>query len=263
MQIRSSKGRTHNNSYAIRKRAVSADPKMTQIQILMCCSLCVMSQKRGKRMVLDVKNSSKSSKRLTWNRQSSESSFSPSEQKLYTTLEPSRWLGSVSGWSPNRPFPVMTNHQGRVQRVDHGHHCVYKFDHRWASSVLLERFNQIYSVNIFPISKNMNVTAKRAVHCVTRSPSASHKRTSNPAGVNSTFEILRNLIPTDPVDRKLSKVETLRLASSYIRHLRTLLLRSSHLQNQQDVLFSCFTCKANEHDVCTFCVNSEKMIKKT
>ena len=29
----------------------------------------------------------------------------------------------------------------------------------------------------------------------------------------------RELIPTEPVDRKLSKIETLRLATSYIEHL--------------------------------------------
>ena len=32
---------------------------------------------------------------------------------------------------------------------------------------------------------------------------------------------LRELIPTEPVDRKLSKIETLRLATSYIEHLAT------------------------------------------
>jgi hypothetical protein len=36
--------------------------------------------------------------------------------------------------------------------------------------------------------------------------------------------MLRTLIPTEPADRKLSKIETLRLASSYISHLGTQLL---------------------------------------
>ncbi|CAG7720855.1 unnamed protein product, partial [Allacma fusca] len=34
--------------------------------------------------------------------------------------------------------------------------------------------------------------------------------------VNTAFTTLRTLIPTEPADRKLSKIETLRLASSYI-----------------------------------------------
>ncbi|GLH15039.1 Basic helix-loop-helix transcription factor amos [Gryllus bimaculatus] len=42
--------------------------------------------------------------------------------------------------------------------------------------------------------------------------------------VNSAFMTLRMLIPTEPADRKLSKIETLRLASSYISHLGTQLL---------------------------------------
>ena len=37
--------------------------------------------------------------------------------------------------------------------------------------------------------------------------------------VNGAFAFLRGLIPTEPVDRKLSKIETLRLATSYIEHL--------------------------------------------
>ncbi|XP_060113125.1 transcription factor 15-like [Heteronotia binoei] len=47
--------------------------------------------------------------------------------------------------------------------------------------------------------------------------------------VNTAFNTLRTLIPTEPADRKLSKIETLRLASSYISHLANMLL----LQQQQ------------------------------
>ncbi|XP_074091335.1 basic helix-loop-helix transcription factor scleraxis-like [Macrotis lagotis] len=42
--------------------------------------------------------------------------------------------------------------------------------------------------------------------------------------VNSAFSALRTLIPTEPADRKLSKIETLRLAASYISHLANVLL---------------------------------------
>ena len=42
--------------------------------------------------------------------------------------------------------------------------------------------------------------------------------------VNSAFVHLRHMIPTEPADRKLSKIETLRLAASYISHLHTVLL---------------------------------------
>lgn len=41
-------------------------------------------------------------------------------------------------------------------------------------------------------------------------------RTEN---VNAGFDNLRKLIPTEPEDRKLSKIEVLRLATSYIQHL--------------------------------------------
>ncbi|CAB1334763.1 unnamed protein product [Coregonus sp. 'balchen'] len=42
--------------------------------------------------------------------------------------------------------------------------------------------------------------------------------------VNTAFTALRTLIPTEPADKKLSKIETLRLASSYISHLGNVLL---------------------------------------
>ncbi|XP_063536478.1 transcription factor 15-like isoform X1 [Cydia strobilella] len=42
-------------------------------------------------------------------------------------------------------------------------------------------------------------------------------RTQN--SVNMAFNTLRLLIPTEPPDRKLSKIEILRLAGSYITHL--------------------------------------------
>jgi len=42
--------------------------------------------------------------------------------------------------------------------------------------------------------------------------------------VNSAFTTLRSLIPTEPADRKLSKIETIRLATSYIAHLQTVLV---------------------------------------
>lgn len=48
--------------------------------------------------------------------------------------------------------------------------------------------------------------------------------------VNSAFTALRTLIPTEPRDRKLSKIETLRLATSYIAHLATQLL-AGNLKN--------------------------------
>ena len=37
--------------------------------------------------------------------------------------------------------------------------------------------------------------------------------------INNAFNKLRILLPTEPAERKLSKVEILRLATSYIRHL--------------------------------------------
>ncbi|XP_018562199.1 transcription factor 15-like [Anoplophora glabripennis] len=80
--------------------------------------------------------------------------------------------------------------------------------------------------------------------------------------VNTAFSTLRTLIPTEPKDRKLSKIETLRLASSYISHLGTQLmagpieqpcLRLSKLEDE--------STKTSRHQVCTFCIAHKKSPK--
>lgn len=80
--------------------------------------------------------------------------------------------------------------------------------------------------------------------------------------VNSAFIELRHLIPTEPADRKLSKIETLRLAVSYINHLHCVLSLPNVTQNH------CALIKMrneNNHDdnygqhLCTFCVNHSSL----
>ena len=82
--------------------------------------------------------------------------------------------------------------------------------------------------------------------------------------VNSAFDALRVLIPTEPSDRKLSKIETLRLASSYIAHLGSVLVSGTQCTN---------VAKAAEHSgavspsspsrVCTFCLSLLKAVSGT
>ncbi|CAF1176543.1 unnamed protein product [Rotaria sp. Silwood1] len=77
--------------------------------------------------------------------------------------------------------------------------------------------------------------------------------------VNSAFIELRHLIPTEPADRKLSKIETLRLAVSYINHLHCVLSLPNITQNH--CAFINMRNSENNHDdnneqhLCTFCVN--------
>ncbi|XP_053678033.1 transcription factor 15 [Anopheles nili] len=84
--------------------------------------------------------------------------------------------------------------------------------------------------------------------------------------VNSAFNNLRQLIPTEPRNRKLSKIETLRLAKSYISHLIAVLVtgngqrpcvdtighqRSEGLSEQPDE-------PPARPPICTFCVTFDK-----
>ena len=55
--------------------------------------------------------------------------------------------------------------------------------------------------------------------------------------VNSAFDQLRELVPTYPSSRKLSKIDTLKLACTYIQDLRTLLVQSHIMPHSEDVVY--------------------------
>uniref|UniRef100_A0A8B9IX26 Scleraxis bHLH transcription factor n=1 Tax=Amazona collaria TaxID=241587 RepID=A0A8B9IX26_9PSIT len=92
--------------------------------------------------------------------------------------------------------------------------------------------------------------------------------------VNTAFTALRTLIPTEPADRKLSKIETLRLASSYISHLGNVLLLGEACGDGQP----CLTSPAFYHhgagspagrtptpqpkQICTFCLSNQRKLSK-
>ena len=86
--------------------------------------------------------------------------------------------------------------------------------------------------------------------------------------VNDGFLTLRSLIPTDPPERKLSKIETLRLATSYIWHLNSVLLNSNKCQSapkpsehgNADLYY--VTCCQGTDQICTFCVSFLKALRK-
>ncbi|CAK1551120.1 unnamed protein product [Leptosia nina] len=81
-------------------------------------------------------------------------------------------------------------------------------------------------------------------------------RTQN---VNMAFNALRMLIPTEPPDRKLSKIEILRLAGSYITHLDNQLytgdMERPCLRNDN--------CEHKNASMCTFCWSTLKKERST
>lgn len=79
--------------------------------------------------------------------------------------------------------------------------------------------------------------------------------------VNTAFVTLRTLIPTEPADRKLSKIEVLRLATSYIAHLNTVLMVGADCLDQpcikhQAMLRGGMECLPKA--VCTFCLSNSR-----
>ena len=87
------------------------------------------------------------------------------------------------------------------------------------------------------VNNNNNVRQRTAANARERSRTHS---------VNEAFVTLRKRIPTEPLDRKLSKIETLRLASNYISHLRTRLqLHGSQCTNRKMGSKLCVFCKSD------------------
>ncbi|KAM3842091.1 basic helix-loop-helix transcription factor scleraxis [Vipera latastei] len=95
--------------------------------------------------------------------------------------------------------------------------------------------------------------------------------------VNTAFGALRTLIPTEPADRKLSKIETLRLASSYIAHLGNVLLAGEACGDGQPchagpALFHRAAAKGSPaapesegsqpKQICTFCLSNQRKLSK-
>jgi len=81
--------------------------------------------------------------------------------------------------------------------------------------------------------------------------------------VNSAFVELRTMIPTEPRDRKLSKIETLRLASSYIKHLHTVLMVGVDMIDQPCIrhpalLATVYGYETCPRSVCTFCLTATR-----
>uniref|UniRef100_A0A8C0J2H0 BHLH domain-containing protein n=1 Tax=Chelonoidis abingdonii TaxID=106734 RepID=A0A8C0J2H0_CHEAB len=70
----------------------------------------------------------------------------------------------------------------------------------------------------------------------TRRQAANARERDRTHSVNSAFSALRTLIPTEPADRKLSKIETLRLAASYIAHLANVLLLQQGEEAEQSLV---------------------------
>lgn len=85
--------------------------------------------------------------------------------------------------------------------------------------------------------------------------------------VNTAFTALRTLIPTEPADRKLSKIETLRLASSYISHLANVLLLGDNCRDgqpclgYQSILHGTAALSAPSlRPICTFCLSNQRKL---
>ncbi|CAL1528199.1 unnamed protein product, partial [Lymnaea stagnalis] len=92
--------------------------------------------------------------------------------------------------------------------------------------------------------------------------SANARERDRTHSVNTAFVTLRTLIPTEPADRKLSKIETLRLAASYIAHLSTVLMVGAECSEQpclkHQAMIRGHQPMEMPKPVCTFCLSAAR-----
>lgn len=115
------------------------------------------------------------------------------------------------------------------------------------------------------VSSGQNLAPGRC-HPVNRQGQAANSRERDRThSVNSAFLTLRTLIPTEPVDRKLSKIETLRLATSYISHLHTILMVGMDCVEQPCIKHQAMINRVSGREenvptpICTFCLSASKL----
>ena len=92
------------------------------------------------------------------------------------------------------------------------------------------------------------------LHPPHRRMEANARERDRTCNLNTAYKRLRDMIPTEPQNRKLSKIEILRLAKSYIEHLQN--VRCARQRGD----FSQNPCARINftRNVCTFCLTSCK-----
>ncbi|XP_042197776.1 transcription factor 15 [Callorhinchus milii] len=111
--------------------------------------------------------------------------------------------------------------------------------------------------------KRRKVTYSKTGVLVKHRQAANARERDRTHSVNTAFSALRTLIPTEPADRKLSKIETLRLASSYISHLGNILLVGEECMDGQPCLATVYSQSellegSQPRPICTFCLSNQR-----
>ncbi|XP_030055403.1 transcription factor 15 [Microcaecilia unicolor] len=112
-----------------------------------------------------------------------------------------------------------------------------------------------------PACKRPPARSRRQAGVSKQRQAANARERDRTHSVNTAFTALRTLIPTEPADRKLSKIETLRLASSYIAHLANILLLGEECEEQQPCL-QYRTGGAVPRPICTFCLSKQRKLHR-
>ncbi|CAH0691881.1 unnamed protein product [Spodoptera exigua] len=114
---------------------------------------------------------------------------------------------------------------------------------------------ETWEQHMFSVSSYKHPDSQPAAKQRCQANARERDRTQN--SVNIAFNTLRLLIPTEPPDRKLSKIEILRLAGSYITHLDNQLYTGDLEQpclQKNDV-------SDQDKSLCTFCWSAVKKDK--
>ena len=159
-------------------------------------------------------------------------------------------IGQVGDYSYSQNSGFYQPHGYNFSTYNESYALPYNIDND--SGVPLKKQKMISAGSSYSVAKTS------AQQQFTRKTSTVRERTRT-HNVNDGFLTLRNLIPTDPPDRKLSKIETLRLANSYIWHLSSVLMNAS-IPTACPTDLCYVTCCNGTERICTFCVSFLKSL---
>lgn len=154
---------------------------------------------------------------------SSPNSYSKLTQSTFKPVESSELI--CQNQSATDP---LANSTGGVELLAESDNSEVLFNSLWLPYLNEQQINSVnynypssskvtYEVNSFGHSYSFNKSGEPK-----KRMQANARERDRTFSVNSAFKCLRSLIPTDPPARKLSKIETLRLATSYITHLQNM-----------------------------------------
>ena len=167
---------------------------------------------------------------------------------------PSSVVSPVDGPIPQTPSPLelTPQHMSSLDPIQHHHPHRHPRHHRYHQSpspkgLIVDediRMQQLCNMHTQPnvnhhhhhLPQQPRGPKRRAAETVDAPVAGNRKERRRTQSINTAFAELRDCIPNVPADTKLSKIKTLRLATSYIAYLTDMVSRDDNMNGGCDAM---------------------------